>query len=129
MSRPCWFAALYGQNLDVLQALIDAGADILGAQYDGRMTAAMAAAFNPNPDVMQFLIDAGPTFTRVRGRAGPPSDTQTRFNPNSLVTQTLLDAGARPGERVETAGTPEVTCAGSVAVGEAPNSAGLVCRL
>ena len=122
-------AALYGQNLDVLQALIDAGADILGAHTTDGWTAAMAAAFNPNPDVMQFLIDAGADI-HARTRQGWTAVRYAdRFNPNSLVAQTLLDAGARlePGaEPVQTAATPEMTCAGSVAVGEAPNSAGLI---
>ena len=118
-------AALYGQNLDVLQALIDAGADILGAHTTDGWTAAMAAAFNPNPDVMQFLIDAGVDI-HARTRQGWTAVRYAdRFNPNSLVAQTLFDAGARL-ETVETAGTPKVTCAGSVAVGEAPNSAGLI---
>ena len=122
-------AALYGQNLDVLQALIDAGADILGAHTKDGWTTAMAAAFNPNPDVMQFLIDAEVDI-HARTRQGWTAVRYAdRFNPNSLVTQTLLDAGARlePGAApVETAATPAMTCAGSVAVGEAPNSAELI---
>ena len=43
----------------MIQALLDAGADIEAGDVFGRPSLYLAAGFNENPEVVQALVDAG----------------------------------------------------------------------
>ena len=97
------FAAAYNENPAVLQALIDAGADVdaLTPYDDGGVTAlTLAAAFNRNPEVARTLIAAGADpNARVEEYPGVGSGptvlmAAAAYNPNPAVLHALLEAGA-----------------------------------
>ena len=97
-------AAAYNENPAVLQAFIDAGADVNAyTSYDdgGVTPLILAAGLNRNPEVARALIAAGadpnagiePKYGS--GATGPTVlMAAAAYNPNPAVVQALLEAGA-----------------------------------
>ena len=98
------FAAAYNENPAVLQAFIDAGADVNAyASYDdgGVTPLILAAGLNRNPEMVRTLIAAGadpnagiePAYSN---EANGPTVLMAAaaYNPNPAVLQALLEAGA-----------------------------------
>ena len=98
------FAAAYNENPAVLQAFIDAGADVNAyASYeDGGVTPLiLAAGLNRNPEMVRTLIAAGADPNAgieppYRNEANGPTVLMAAaaYNPNAAVLQVLLEAGA-----------------------------------
>ena len=95
-------AAAYNENPAVLQALVDAGAELDARTPYGGVTALMlAAAFNRNPDMVRTSIAAGADPNdEIEDGAYSAYGGQTAlmaaasYNPNPEVLQALLEAGA-----------------------------------
>jgi len=104
-------AARENPNSDVLQALIENGADIHAVTDHGR-TVLMGAISNPNPDILRFLIDKGADANAV-GRDGETLLMQAAsvHNVNSDVLRILIENGADVNargvtENILVSGTP-----------------------
>ena len=86
-------AASYNENAAVVQALLDAGAD-LEARTEYGVTPLMLAASNNESSVVQALLDAGADLEARDVFGNKPLMEAARYNENAAVVQALLDAGA-----------------------------------
>lgn len=81
-------------DLDVLQFLLDWGADIMLPASGGATPLHLAAA-NNTPEMVGFLIDRGAEVRNVDENGDTPLGNAAGFNPDPKVTEMLLDQGAR----------------------------------
>ena len=103
------WAAEYNTNPDVIEALIDAGANVNvnAKNFSGRTALDYAAAYNTNPDVTKALIAAGANVNARNGLGMTAllEATRNRANPNLAdVIKALIDGGADVNARDEVFG-------------------------
>ena len=85
-------AALLNQNPEVIETLIDKGANVNAKNKDGS-TALTKAAFNPNPEVIKTLIDED-ADVNAKNKYGYTALIQAAlFNQNPEVIKILINAG------------------------------------
>ena len=106
-ATPLHFAAMTNENLAVLQALLDAGANI-DAKSKGDITPLhWAAARNTeNPAGMQALLDAGANVNTRTSNDWTPLHYAALRKDNAAVLQFLLAAGADINARTSEGETP-----------------------
>ncbi len=86
-------AAIFNQNPEVIETLIDKGANVNAKNKDGS-TALTKAAFNPNPEVIKTLIDEGADIN-AKNKDGYTALMQVAlFNQNPELIKILINAGA-----------------------------------
>lgn len=86
-------AAIFNQNPEVIETLIDKGANVNAKNKDGS-TALTKAAFNPNPEVIKTLIDEG-ADVNAKSKSGSTAlmfAASSQKNPDAV--KALLKAGA-----------------------------------
>ena len=93
-ATPLHFAAMTNENLAVLQALLDAGANPQAKDsYDNTPLHWAAGSSYGNPAALQFLLAAGADFNARTSEGETPLDVATRKE-NWSAVQTLQDNGA-----------------------------------
>lgn len=108
---PLHTAAIYSENLAVIEALIAAGADPKARDGDvGSTPLHRAAAFNGNEALIEALIAAG-ADPEARNNRDRTALHYAASNANEVVTQVLITAGADPNARQKDGGTPLHTAA------------------
>lgn len=92
-----FFAAELNSNPQVIQTLIQEGADIAWANHEGITPLHVAAGITTNPQIMVTLLEAGadPDFTDTWGR--DPISLGILANPSFAVIATLLQAESEFG--------------------------------
>ena len=85
-------AAIFNQNPEVIETLIDKGANVNAKNKDGS-TALTKAAFNPNPEVIKTLIDEGADVNAKSKSGGTALMSAAIFNQNPEVIKILINAG------------------------------------
>ena len=101
------FEAASNENVEVVSALIKAGASVANAVVPSGMSALHEAALgNDNPAVFEVFIGAGadPVARDERGRT--PLHVAARYADNPTVLETLIAAGTNPNARDEWGRTP-----------------------
>ena len=109
---PLHIAAKYNPNVDVIRALVEAGAAVDACAYDvvnGQLYKQFtplhfAAKYNPSAHVIRALADEGADFDAradypVNGSQWTPLHYAARFNPSADVIRVLVDKGADPDAR------------------------------
>ena len=86
-------AAIFNQNPEVIETLIDKGANVNAKNKDGS-TALTKAAFNPNPEVIKTLIDEGADINAKNKDGYTALMFAAPFNQNPEVIKTLIDEDA-----------------------------------
>ena len=81
-------------DLDVMQFLLDWGADVMLPASGGATPLHLAATYN-TPEMVGLLIDQGAEVRNVDENGDTPLGNAAGFNPDPKVTETLLDRGAR----------------------------------
>ena len=89
---PLMHASRANTNAEVIQFLIDAGADVK-MQASGTTALHEAASANPNPDVTAILLRSG-AEVNTKNDAGVPALYLASFWNNAAVNKILIDAGA-----------------------------------
>ena len=89
-------AALAKENPEVLQVLLNAGADLEARTENGLTSLLFAARHNENPEIVQALLDAGADLEARDEDGWTPLMLAAWVNSNPEVLQVLLDAGADP---------------------------------
>ena len=92
-ATPLHFAAMTNENLAVLQALLDAGANPDAKDSAGATPLHQAARSSTNTAVMQALLAAGADINARTSEGETPLDVATRKE-NWSAVQTLQDNGA-----------------------------------
>ncbi len=97
---PLHVAAMNDDNpVEVITALVRAGADPNAKAVDGLTPLHMAAGMNANPESIHTLLDTG-ALLDVKGSNGlTPLHMAARLNKNPAVVAALLGAGADPNAR------------------------------
>ena len=103
---PLHTAAIYSENLAVIQALIGAGADPKWRPNHGGTPLHWGAALNGNVAVVQALIAAGADPNARDNVDRTPLHSAANDNGNVAVVQTLIAAGADPKARQKDGSTP-----------------------
>ena len=103
---PLHTAAIYSENLTVIQALIGAGADPRWRDNHGGTPLHWASALNGNVAVIQALIAAGADPSARDNRDRTPLQSAAESNGNVAVLRALVAAGADPNGRSNRDRTP-----------------------
>ena len=85
-------AAIFNQNPEVIETLIDKGANVNAKNKDGS-TALTKAAFNPNSEVIKTLIDEGADINAKNKDGYTALMFAASFNQNPEVIKILINAG------------------------------------
>ena len=94
-TTPLKLAVGYNKNPEVIQVLLDAGADVNGTSGYGGSTALMSATYGTdNPVVMKMLIDAGADVNAEDGLGRTALMYATIQHGSPEEVKLLLDAGA-----------------------------------
>lgn len=110
----------FERNPAVIEALIDARADLLMARdEDGNTPLHAAAARNSYSDVVEVLIDAGADVMTPNDRGRTPLHGAAEHNRNFAIFEALLAAGADLEARDEDGNTPLHRAAASLNSGYA----------
>ena len=88
------YAATYNQNLDVLDELINAGAEIDTTSITGMSALAYAAWHNSNRSITSRLLAHGASIHSSDGKGQTPLVYAVAANPNVEVVKLLLQAGS-----------------------------------
>ncbi len=91
---PLMFSSRYNSNRQVIQVLLDNGADIDARDEDGRTVLMLASAHNSNKEVIQTLIDNGADVNAGDRNGVTALMLASAHNSNKEVIQTLIDNGA-----------------------------------
>ena len=111
---PLHRAAAYNNNPEVVQALIDAGADLEVQVARSKSTPLhLAAGFSENPAVIETLLKAGADLEARTKWKSTPLHKAARYNNNPEVVKVLIDAGANLEARADDKETPLHLAAGS----------------
>jgi uncharacterized protein len=98
-----WTALLYAAsvntNLDILRALIAAGAHVDHKDYDDRTPLMLAARSNRNPEVIHTLIEQGLRIDDRDAHGWTPLMLAAGSNRNPEIIHTLIQAGAAVEDR------------------------------
>ena len=105
-ATPLHFAAMTNENLAVLQALLDAGANPDAKGSNDRTPLHEAVTFNEHPAGIQALLDAGANPDAKDSAGATPLHQAARSSTNTAVMQALLDAGANVNTRTSNDWTP-----------------------
>ena len=97
--------AAYYENPAVLQALLDAGADVEVKDDFGWTPLHAATVYNSNPAVITALLDAGAN-PKVKNNDGTTPLHYAAGLGNPVIVQILLDAGAEVNARNDYGETP-----------------------
>ena len=81
-------------GLEVMQFLLDWGADVMLPASSGETPLHLAATYN-TADMVGLLIERGAEVRNVDEDGNTPLGNAAGFNPDPEVTETLLDRGAR----------------------------------
>ncbi len=87
---PLVYAVIYNKNPEVIQVLIEAGADVNDG--DG-LPLAMAIRYN-TPEIIKMLIDSGADLNVADRVGGSAILSAVQYNRNPEVIQILIEAGA-----------------------------------
>jgi ankyrin repeat protein len=98
-------AAAGNNNPEVIQALLDAGADVNARLESGSTALTFAAQFNENPEVTRALLDAGADVNTRDDYDSTAVTLAAQFNANPAVTQALIAAGADVDARDDSGAT------------------------
>ena len=94
------YAAAVG-SIEIVEALLAAGADV-AARDGNRVTPLHAAAgFNANPAVVEALLAAGADVGALYDLDATPLHAAARYNENPAVVEALLAAGADVAARID----------------------------
>lgn len=92
---PLMLAAKHNERVEVLNFLIESGADIAAEDNFGEAAIIKAAGYNGNPAILNALIEAGAEFDASYGYLGrTPLMMAAGLNANPEVPALLLDNGA-----------------------------------
>ncbi|KAJ5962621.1 hypothetical protein N7501_007562 [Penicillium viridicatum] len=86
-------ATVYGQSSEIVQKLLDAGADV-NAQGGRYGNALQAATVGKNSEIVQKLLNASADVNAQGGEYGNALQAATVYGQSSEIVQKLLDAGA-----------------------------------
>ena len=108
---PLHLAAAHNENLAVIKALLDAGADLRARTRvlfsgRGRTPLHSAAEFTDYPATINFLLDAGADLEVRDGNGRMPLYAAARDNENLATIQALMAAGANLVARNDDGKTP-----------------------
>ena len=80
---------------EIVQVLVDGGANVNAEDNLGRSVLYEAAEFDPDPEVVRVLVDAG-ADVNFKYEYGDPIlfEAATGFDPNPEIVRILVDAGA-----------------------------------
>ena len=81
------------RSLEVINALIEHGADVKGKDNSGKTVLMHAAAYNRNPDVIRALVDSG-ADVNMRDKDSWTPLMRACGNPNPEVMEALMEKGA-----------------------------------
>jgi ankyrin repeat protein len=95
---PLFVAASQSDDPDIIQTLIDYGADVSATNEYGT-SVVMYGASNDNPQIIQTLIDNGADVTHVNDR-GYSAFYRALQNGNLEIVQLILDNGVSLSERL-----------------------------
>ncbi len=98
---PLALAAMISQDEEIIELLVDAGADVNAPTADWGWTPLFWAAMNnTNPQIIKTLVEKGANVEeRCVGIHSTPLIDAVVHNPSSAVVQALLDAGANPNAK------------------------------
>ena len=105
METPFLYAAKYSNNPQVLQALIDAGAEIHTANVDGETPLIAAAGRNPFLEVTEFLLNLGFDPEERDNEGYTAILNAARWQTNTSVISLLVNTGANITARTNTGDT------------------------
>ena len=94
VTRLCNLAVRWIEDPAVIQALVDAGADVDVKNDDGDTPLHRASLLNENLAVIQALMDAGADVHAKDNHGSTPLHAAALGNENLAVIQALMDAGA-----------------------------------
>lgn len=94
VQTPLIVAVQRNRNPEVIEMLLNAGADINARTDSGWTPLMFAARDNPNPKIVQTLLNAGADVNLRDYRGWTPLIVAVRRNPNPAVIEMLLDSGA-----------------------------------
>lgn len=110
-SNPLMLYAAISQDLRLLQALMDVGLDVNGANRAGVTPLMFAAAYN-NAEVINFLLERGADASAVSYVEDMNAlHFAARYNPNPEATAALLEAGLPLEGATSTGATPALLAA------------------
>ena len=101
---PLYIAAQYGDE-DVVQALIEASADVNKAEVDDCVTPLCVAAFRGHEAVVRSLIEASVDVNKAMDNGGTPLYVAAREN-HETVVRALIEAGADVNKAADNGATP-----------------------
>jgi ankyrin repeat protein len=90
------YAAAYNQNLDILDELINAGAEVKTTSITGMTALAYAAWHNSSRAITSRLLALGSSIYSTDEKGQTPLMYAAAANPNAEVVKLLLQAGSDP---------------------------------
>ena len=93
-TTPLLYASGITQNIDIINTLLDNGADINAVDSYGCTALIHAAISNPSPEVISLLINRGADVNHAMDNGHHPLIAAIRNNQSIDVIQILIDAGA-----------------------------------
>ena len=103
---PLHWAAWNNENPDIINALIQSGADINAKSKNGGTPLHWAAENNENPDIIAALIQAGADINAKINNGGTPLHRAALRNENLDIITALIQAGANINAKSKSGNTP-----------------------